>query len=380
MTTHRTAWHWAAAFFALGAFLVLIAAATDEPGDGEPAGEAATVTLDEFEGSAAEPTVTVEPATDLVDHQVVTVHGEGFDPAGSATLWQCFDEGGGCGSDFTEIDDDGTFTRTVGVSAAGTSFDCREPGSDCTLTVQAYEEESGESRTVGTVPLEFDPDAPLTPAASVAATPLSGLVDGDAITITGENFRPGDGLTAIVCGTPEYLSEDCVPTTGVGGGIVDDDGRFEHPYRATARASDLDTDLDCRRDDCFLHVEDPDGAATTFPLEFEPDSPLAPPPEAFALVVEGQDLRVQGEGFLPGEEVYTGVCIRRDGERQCHAPTPHHTTADGDGAIDSTFTPEPFDGFAGVEDCRQHRCWVFVEGTSLPARDDDIRAPFALDP
>lgn len=118
----------------------------------------------------------------------------------------------------------------------------------------------------------------------------------------------------------------------------------------------------------------------SFPLEFDPDSAIAPPPSAFARAVEGDSIEVQGEGFLPGEAVDAATCIERDEIPYCQSPTPHQGTADADGAVDFTFTPEPFEGFDGLSDCRDNRCWVDIRGASLTHRDIDLHADLALDP
>lgn len=103
-------------------------------------------------------------------------------------------------------------------------------------------------------------------------------------------------------------------------------------------------------------------------------------PRAFARVVEGERLHVQGERFVPTEEVYVMACIRLDDGRHCQVPTATHTTADDAGDIDLTFTPGPFPGFTDIGDCRAHRCWVRVSGTAAPGDAEAVRARFALDP
>jgi hypothetical protein len=250
----------------------------------------------------------------------------------------------------------------------------------CALSVHVFDDAGDPLRPGGAVPLGFDPAAPLAPEPTLAAAPLTDLADGDVVTLTGDNLRPGESVGIVVCDSPEFYREVCQVGTGGVPAAVDDDGHLSAPYRATAVFDTLTGGtLDCRRQECYLQILPGLTDPTIVPVAFEPDSPLAPPPEAFVRVVEGRDLHVQGEGFLPGEEVYTGVCIKIGGERTCQAPTPHHTTADDDGAIDSTFTPAPFDGFDTVADCRAGQCSVFFEGTALSSTPT-VRARFALDP
>jgi hypothetical protein len=349
-----------AIFGVLGVIVVLLAVAADP---GEPTGEPVTATMSAAPGGSDHPTITVDPATALVDHQVVTVHGEGFDPAGSVSLWQCStDDRSSCTTtDFSEIDDDGSFTRTVGVVADG----CRSAEAACSLSVEAWGEADQEYHQLdGSAPLSFDAD---------------GLADGDAIVLEADGMRPGDGIDAFVCGSSEWDAPACLGASGIAD-AVDEHGHLRYVVRAAPVVTNRDdTTTDCRVDACYLHVgayEDADAIL----LAFDPDAPLAPPPTAFARLVEGRTLEVQGEGFVPTEEVYVTTCIKRDGPKQCLIPTAVHATAGADGSVSISYEPEPFDGFAGVEDCRGAECFVLVWGSALGGDDESIRAPFALDP
>ena len=369
-------WAAVAIFAVLGVVVVLLAVAADPS---EPTDEPVTVTLSAAPGGSDQPTLTVTPSTDLVDHQVVTVEGEGFDPAGSVSLWQCAtnDRSSCHTTDFSEIDDDGSFTRTVGVVADR----CRSADAACSLSVDAWGEADQEYHPLdGRLPLSFDPDAPLVVPSAVTASPLTGLADGDAILVSADGRRPGDGFDAVVCPSPEPITEECLAV--IQGGIshqVDDDGRLRAPYRATPVLESGNGPIDCRVEQCYLHV-DPNEEPTTFALAFDPDAPVAPPPTAYARLVEGDTLEVNGEGFVPTEEVYATTCIKRDGPKQCLFPTTVHATAGEDGSVSISYEPESFDGFTGVEDCRGAECFVLVWGSALGGDDESIRAPFALDP
>lgn len=366
-----------AIFGVLGVIVVLLAVAADP---GEPTGEPVTASLSAAPGGSDHPTITVDPATELVDHQVVTVHGEGFDPAESVSLWQCAtDDRSSCTTtDFSEIDDDGTFTRTVGVVADG----CRSAEAGCTISVEAWGEADQEYHWLdGEAALAFDPNAPLAVGSSFTASPLTGLADGDAILVSADGRRPGDPFDAVVCPSPEPITEECLAVSQSGiADQVDAEGQLREPYRATAVLESGNGPIDCRVEQCYLHV-DPNEDPTTFALAFDPDAPLAPPPTAYARLVEGDTLEVNGEGFVPTEEVYAATCIKRDGPKQCLFPTTVHVAADEDGSVSISYGPEPFDGFAGVDDCRGAQCFVLVWGSALGGeRRGSVRAPFALDP
>lgn len=378
MTGPRSAWRWATAFLALGAFLLVVVAATDEHD-----GDATSVAVDPYPG-APHPVVTVDPVSDLVDHQVVTVHGEGFDPGGGVSLVQ---GAGYSAADVTEVDDDGSFTRDLAVVAVVTNgdeeIDCRSRTSECTLSVRTFPPGGGTDTERATVPLAFAPDAPLVPPSTLMVSPLTGLADGDLITISGEHFRPGDAVTTAICvDDTTFPGERCTDPGGFGGYDADGDGRIRQPYRATPVLTTMAGDrIDCRRDACVLIVGD-DGLvdSAAYPLEFDPDGGRGARPEAFVRVIHGTELQVQGDGFVPTEEVYLMPCIHLDDGPHCQVPTPTHTTADGDGTINVTFDPGRFAGFESIQDCRAHRCFVKVYGTAAPGGTPEVRAPFALDP
>lgn len=359
-----------AAFAVLALVVVLVAAATDRTD-----GEAVTVALAPAPGGSDHPSITVTPSTELVDHQLVTVHGEGFDPRAAVNVYQCDGTANGdCASDFSEIEDDGSFTLQSAISFAR----CGDHPATC-LEIGTFDQDVLVEERIGTVPIAFADDPQEVVPTPVTAAPLTGLADGDAIVLRADGMRPGDGIDALVCGSPEPLTEGCSAIPAGLADVVDDQGRLRFPVRATPVVGDGTERVDCRTQPCFLHVgpyEDP----TTFALEFDPDAPLAPPPTASARLVEGDTLEVEGEGFVPTEEVYATTCIKRDGPKQCLIPTTVHETAGEDGTVTIAYEPESFDGFAGVEDCRGAECFVSVWGSALGGNDESIRAPFALDP
>ena len=362
-----------AVFAVLGVLVVLLAVAA------EPSGESVTETLSAAPGGSDHPTITVDPATDLVDHQVVTVHGAGFDPRAGVSIHQCtLGDPDDCTSDFSEIEDDGSFTRSVGVSVAR----CSDHPETC-LEIGTFDQDVLVEERIGTVPISFASGVQVIEPTPVTASPLTGLADGDAILVSADGRRPGDGFDAVVCPSPEPITEECLAVSQSGNsGItdqVDAEGHLREPYRATAVLESANGPVDCRVERCYLHV-DPNEDPTTFALEFDPDAPLAPPPTAFARLVEGDTLEVNGEGFVATEDVYATTCIKRDGPKQCLIPTTVHAAAGEDGSVSISYEPAPFDGFAGVEDCRGAECFVLVWGSAPGGNDESLRAPFALDP
>ncbi len=370
-----------AIFAVLGVVAVLLAvAANDQPDD-----VALTVALASAPGGSDHPTLTVTPSTGLVDHQLVEVHGEGFDPRAAAELRQCAsDDPQECAFDHTEIDDDGSFTLPIAVSASL----CGDHAPTC-LEVHTFDQDVLVFERIGTIPLDFDPNAALQPDPTITVDPPTDMVDGDVVTIEVAHLRPGDSVVATVCaGRRPFPKGRCTSPTGGGSYQAGPDGTTLVPFVTSAVVSDMNgQDFDCRQVSCTLEVstgaDDAFERATSVPLDFDPDAPAhaSATPSAFARLVEGDNLEVQGEGFVPAEEVYATTCIKRDGPKQCLFPTTVHATAADDGTVSISYEPEPFDGFVGVEDCRGAQCFVLVWGSALGGeRRGSVRAPFALDP
>lgn len=368
------------AFAVLALVAVLVVAATDRSDD-----VALTVALAPAPGGSDHPTLTVTPSTGLVDHQLVEVHGEGFDPRAAAAIWQCgADDRQDCTWDQSEIEDDGSFTVPVAVSMTH----CGDHPATC-LEVNTFDQDVRYYERIGTIPIAFDPDAPRQPDPTFQIDAPADLATGDVVTIEAAHLRPGDSVVVTVCsGRRAFPQGRCASPTG-GGDRAEPgaDDTLVVPLVASPVLTDMSgRAFDCRRVACTLSVTTPEDwafeRATSVPLDFDVDATAAsPPPTASARFVEGRTLEVHGEGFVPTEEVYATTCIKRDGPKQCLFPTEVHATAGGDGTVEIAYEPEPFDGFAGVEDCRGANCFVLVWGSALGGDGrDSVRAPFALDP
>jgi hypothetical protein len=150
-------------------------------------------------------TLTVTPNVDLVDFQRVELTGEGLEP-GLHEWYQC--RGGavddsdcdGYNADFIDVGDDGTTRQVVYVDARihlpdGTAVDCRTDPAGCVLGV-GFMVEAGRWPTV---PLNFDPAAPLLPEVTATVDPAQDLEDGQIVTVRGEHLSFREEAFAYLC-------------------------------------------------------------------------------------------------------------------------------------------------------------------------------------
>jgi hypothetical protein len=378
------------------ALVLLVAASFVASGTGASAAAASP----EISGS-----FTVSPTTDLVDGQVVSVHGTGFeDGGGYLSLWQCEAGGRPHLQDCNDADQDdpiydlgprGTFDVTFRLEAAfvlesGRAIDCRDAPGTCVITLFA-EDPSG----IPDVPLSFDPTAPLDPPPTVTVTP-SDLVDGQMAHAEVTGFRPNTGARVKVCNGPSssarcHEGEDLVPPDDA---YADASGSFGVDFRARAVVTpgELYTKrgsagppaaapFDCRVVDCYLVVTewtDGNGEGVA-PLDFDPDSPLHPAATMTVTPSTGlaptQRVAVHVENLFPGEDVEITQCsvdISAYGQGFCHEDE-LRVVADADGVIDDTTTLfERFDIWEGLDhtaaDCAATACAVVVWRWSDDAR------------
>lgn len=166
-----------------GLFVASVATALTPEGDDCPGGSAGYHCANYDDA-----VLTVEPSTDLVDRQVVTVRGENFDPRGGTFgIAQCDSSlveqfrVDGCsiaGSAVGIVGDDGSFevqmvVRRLITTPEGGEIDCAVPDA-CEIgggTYQGFYEPIEGAR----VPLHFDPEVPPVP-------PLEVEVDIDEVT------------------------------------------------------------------------------------------------------------------------------------------------------------------------------------------------------
>lgn len=155
--------------------------------------------------AAGDVVVTVEPATGLVDGQVVDITATGLD----GTLFEMFQcradavDETGCDPEnayFAGTDSTGTVRERFPVDArihdmAGREYDCRQAPFACKIGVGFL----ADFPLSGFVAIDFDAGAPLAPAPTIQIRPSGGVRDGQRVAVRGANLSPRFETFAYQC-------------------------------------------------------------------------------------------------------------------------------------------------------------------------------------
>ncbi|RLU83617.1 hypothetical protein CTZ27_28405 [Streptomyces griseocarneus] len=154
-------------------------------------------------------------------------------------------------------------------TAAGNA-DCRTVPSDdpCSL---ALTDNTGALLT--TVPLRFTPHGRMEPPPTFDVDPDKGLVDGQAVHVTGEGYEPQYHVPVMQCATSSADTFDCRPRSRPPG--TGDDGRVDETVILSATFTSINNrTVDCRTEGaCELVAFDPrvhGPALVRHPLSFAP--------------------------------------------------------------------------------------------------------------
>jgi len=272
-------------------------------------------------------TLTVTPSTNFVDNQTVAVSVVGGVPYWPVSVSECV-TGGAC-SPFAKTsgnaDGTGTFTGHVTLDALvydvsdQVVVDCRASVTACSMVAV-----DNNGHTTATVPLAFDPSAPLRPSPTATASSTTGLTDNQIVQLTGSgfdphSFNPRTGVEASVCPSapaPRFLL--CNDVT-LGAVDVDASGSLSGSValRAVILHGGFDrTETDCRVHACELRigstVNDP-LRSLRIPLTFLAAAPLNPPRVTATPstdLADGQKVLLSGERYPPLMKVVGLLCIQ----------------------------------------------------------------------
>lgn len=355
-------------------------------------GVVAAVSFDPLAAAPPPAAIVVTPSTSLIDGQVVHITGSGYPVGAMVVLQQCANTttiGSCAGGLFATADSTGTFAADVPLRArlwAGQLIDCRNAATTCTMQAIDFEDFESQPR----VPLTFTADGPLLPPPTAKATPNSGLLDGDHVSLSGSNFvftsgplpvssstatatwptRLGRGTTSrakpsvlrpTTAPSSLVLVTECTnaPISNSGGSCspvnglasVDTTGHLTGDVQVWATFTTFTgTKVDCRTAgvQCQLHVGwgDPTSSATT-DLSFDPTGALLPLPTLTvspnAELTDGTQMHVVGDGFAPNTSVVLQQCAARSVDApnfpcdQAHFE-PQWATTDGAGHLDTVTT------------------------------------------
>jgi hypothetical protein len=301
-------------FLMIGAVLCVGAVVVPAAASGARGRATPTASVPAAGGSAA--SVTVDPSTDLLDGQTVTVTGSGFKASTDYVLLEC--QAGatkvptGCGLvdlDFISSDSTGSFStpfdvaRMITLEASGTTIDCAVQS--CVLDVGT---EKG-ALTSASAPISFDDVAIVPP--TVSADPSTDLRDGQTITVSGTDFSPNALIEIVECETAGS-SASCDPDTGYPAD-ADSDGTFSTPYPVTRVIDDGGGPVDCAVSSCVIMAVNPEEAdqEATTPIAFA-DVPIKTPTLAASpstVLDDGATVTVSGKGFHPHDVIGLTECV-----------------------------------------------------------------------
>ncbi|MGH9259931.1 MAG: neocarzinostatin apoprotein domain-containing protein, partial [Acidimicrobiales bacterium] len=234
----------------------------------------------------AEPTITVDPATGLVDGEVVAVTGADFVSGSWIEVAQCpagapsFESCALGNSSSTVVDAAGTFSAELTLDALpaldGVAVDCRQAGA-CVIGVTT------DWSDLVTAPLAFAPDGPLLPPPTLQVTPSDGLVDGQVVRLSASNVRPPYAFALQCAADPQSMFQDCDLESLVDVAVGDDRTVSADFAVGAIIATDTRGQVDCRQaPGCVVMVTSSfvgtDRHRATAPLGFDPAAPLRPPP------------------------------------------------------------------------------------------------------
>lgn len=319
--------------------------------------------------------ISVDPTTDLVDGQHVTVTGSGWDEYYVAIFYECSADLERCAGPFgfATGDDQGDFEDDIVVRAAFVDedgpVDCRTE--DCVIAAGVgiesapREADPTEADSDLIVPVTFDPSAPLLDPPSLIADPATGLVDDQRVDLTGERYVPEE---AVVYQCPAGFTDPDAECRFDDLADIRTDGTLQEKERVRAI---IDADagaVDCRQAACVFVVIGSDGRTiSSVALAFDPDAPLKPPPVLTVTpstgLVAGQTVVIEGEHFSTG---WHGIVLEcpadRDEWSDCSFDHDlvRFPTADADGHFRVTFeVAAEFRSGRQTLDCRVDVCAIW---------------------
>ncbi|MGZ4714735.1 MAG: neocarzinostatin apoprotein domain-containing protein [Acidimicrobiia bacterium] len=362
----------------------------------------APLALDPNQPPPPAPTLTVTPDTGLRHLQTVQISGTGFDPNASVSISECSaDDLGFCDEALADLiaGPDGTFTTSAPVSRLLTTFDVR-PGGPSTAIVDCVDggcHVSAEQFALAdpyapgaSAPIEFDASVPPPPLPDITAVPTENLPFRADVTITGTGFAPGEMVQAQFCADSDVFGF----CSGGPSGIADGSGAVTFTIRVQRQLSfPGEGSIDCADPTsvCTLQVYGAHGyEQAEFPLSFDPNAEIPPPPTATATPDHDlgyrQVVTLAGSGFAPGDVSVTECADLGTDPLEsftvCGATGT--ATADAGGNLTGTYRAGRIltDGYDPPVDCSTSfgRCFLVIGSSSYDPFALTAQVPLGFDP
>ena len=282
--------------------------------------------------------IQINPNSSLVQFQSVTVTGTGFS-GGGVQLVECKTDPSSledCNLNafaFAPLAPGGTFTLNLSVRRVlhlpEGDFDCASAPHACSLIAASF----GVEPAIASAPLDFDAGAPLPPPPSISVAPDTDLVQGQAVTVTGENFAPNAFVRVGECVTGADPLGYCV---GIGAYVLADaTGSFSTSLAVRRGVLDFanypPNIVDCASapQKCSVQAVGDGGDTAAAAIEFDPSVPIAVPvvtvDPQFG-VADRAVVRVHASGFAPGEGVAVSQCDADAPRSRSRVRTPSPTS------------------------------------------------------
>ena len=322
--------------------------------------------------------LTVSPRTGLVDHQLVTVSGSGFLPSSTVYVSQCLaaqsPTSGPCDyatQRYVKVNAKGEFTaskfvlerRQIQYVRNGVKrIDCADAPSKCVIRAQST---GIGSSNPPTVTLVFDPHRP--PATATAQlSPATGLVDLQAVGVTGTGFTPGYGVGIQQCeatGAKTFVGCDYSSIRTVTAGFH---GEFSISYYVRRKISTFTPTgpaaVDCAASSgkCVLVLQgSPSQPPKTVALDFDPTVPAVTPTVSASPntdLADNQRITATLGGFTPDHPVQLIECteeaVSEADLSYCDYSTAIVTTPGASTAQASFVVRSVVRAADGLEDCK----------------------------
>jgi hypothetical protein len=308
------------------------------------------------------PTVTVEPATGLVDDREVTVRGGGWPADTLVRISQCPAAGGDPLCDLfgvANVEPDGSFATTLHVRAHIGDTDCRVAPGTCLVYVV------DTASTTVTAPLAFTPPPPPgDPVRGTATVSPTVVASGNEFQVTADGWAVETSVRLGVC--PAATTDPLACTAPVG---TFETGSFFRFVVAPASAAGPGGAVDCTATAgaCALLVTDPrDDAATRVEVPLTIVGPHAGSVDPLSGIGArpGGTVDVRASGWAPNVVLRVEQCVTA-GPSDCVV-----ATAGGTDLAGSFRAVTPITGTLGSTDC------AAAEGV-CSLRVSDVRDPAA---
>lgn len=372
-----------AAGVCLALVLVLAAAACSSGGPADDAND------------VIDPTLTVTPATDLVDGQEVRLQGSGWAPDARFGLASCQVGTSRCAVDEVEVETDGDGGLDIETTAAAAFVAWAGDPVDCRLVACELRIDAGDGTVTAALAFDPDPDADLGPQPAITVRPSGGLVDDQAVEVFAEHLDPGAHVGFALCaaGARSSFDDPCFPydaglleeeQPGLGW-TVSGDGVVAAELRVYADAYAYDRRVDCRVEQCEVVVTRLGAVLARAPVAVERGAPLRGPARiavspASGLAV-GDRVEVRGSGFYAGEAVVVEQCEATAPAGSCVGAPAQRWVADDAGRFAGTFLIRR-DAATDHQpvDCREAACVLRADRDDrVPAASRSVTASIRLD-